>query len=227
MVSTQEVTEFANLIKTRRSIRAWQEKPVPEELLTQAIEMATWTANPGNQQNWRFFVVTNRNTINAIADAVEKVAAELNSWPEIVAITPPRPAAAPNAPPPRKPGYFRAAPAMIVVGSTEVQTPQDKALEERGKRDPRAVEIRRWRNSANARLQTIGGLLAQLCLALHHAGLGAVWMTGPIQAKGDIEKIVKMPAGMDACAVVPVGYPAETPQTRGRKPVFEICEFVR
>lgn len=230
MVSTQPVTEFANLLKTRRSVRVWQDKPVPEELLTQALELATWTASPGNQQNWRIYAVTNHDTINAIADAVEKVAAELNSWPEIIAAMPPRPAAAPNAPPPpppRKPGFFRAAPVLIVIGSTEIQTPQDKALAERGTRDPRAVEVRHWRNSANARLQAVGGLIQQLCLALCHFGLGGVWMTGPIQAKGDIEKILKMPAGMDACAVLPLGYPAETPQSRGRKPVTEVCEFVR
>ena len=100
MVVTQETTEFANLVKNRRSVRVWQDKPVPEELLSQAIELATWTPNNGNQQNWRIYVVTNKNVINAIADAVESIAAELNSWPEIVAITPPRPA---NAPPPRKP----------------------------------------------------------------------------------------------------------------------------
>ncbi|MBI4446203.1 MAG: nitroreductase family protein [Acidobacteria bacterium] len=224
MAVTQETTELANLVKTRRSIRVWQDKAVPEELLSQAIELATWTANPGNQQNWRFYVVINKNTINALADAVESIAAELNSWPEIQKITPPRPA---SAPPPRKPGFFRAAPAIIVVGSNNIQTPQDKALEERGKYDPRATLIREWRNSANARLQTIGGLLALLCLALHKAGLGAVWMTGPIQAKGEIEKILNMPAGMDACLLMPVGYPAESPETRGRKAVAEICEFVR
>jgi nitroreductase len=33
--------ELAGLIKTRRSIRVWQEKPVPEELLWKAVELAT------------------------------------------------------------------------------------------------------------------------------------------------------------------------------------------
>lgn len=224
MVMTQGMTDLANLIRARRSIRQWQDKSVPEELLLQAIELATWTPNNGNQQNWRFYVVTNRASINAIADAVEAVSAETSSWPEIASIAPPRPA---NAPPPRKPGFFRQAPVLIIVGSNRVQTPQDRALEERGKYDPRALEIREWRNSANARLQTIGGLSAYLCLALHQVGLGAVWLTGLIQAKGEIEKLLKMPETMDVCACIPVGYPAETPVSRGRKQVSEVCEFVR
>lgn len=224
MVLSQETSELANVMKNRRSIRQWQDKPVPEELLSQAIELATWTSNPGNMQNWRFYVVTNRANINAIADAVEAVSAELNSWPEIIKVTPARPA---DAPPPRKSGFFRQAPALIVVGSKQVRSPQDNALEERGKHDPRAAQIREWRNSANPRLQTIGGLIAHLCLVFHQTGLGAVWMTGPIQAKGEIEKILKMPSDMDACACIPVGYPAETPVSRGRKSVSEVCEFVR
>jgi hypothetical protein len=34
-----ETTELANLNKTRRSIRTWQDKNVPEQLLLQAVEL--------------------------------------------------------------------------------------------------------------------------------------------------------------------------------------------
>ena len=227
MVMTKEMTELANVIKNRRSIRAWQDKPVPEELLLQAIELATWSPNGGNQQNWRFYVVTNHQVIDAIADAVEAVAAEINSWPEIQKLNPPPAPGAPPRPPARKPGFFRQAPAMIVVGSNRIQTPQDLAMEERNKHDPRAGVIREWRNTANARVQSVAAAVSHLTLALHQAGLGAIWMTGPMQAKGDIERILKMPANMDALATIPVGYAAEAPVSRGRKAVAEVCEVIR
>jgi nitroreductase len=58
-------------------------------------------------------------------------------------------------------------------------------------------------------------------------GLGAVWMTGPLpQCKGEVEKILKVPATMDIVALIPVGYPAESP-SRSRKPVSEVCEIIR
>ena len=38
------LTDLANLIKSRRSIRVWQDKPVPEEMLLQAIELATYAS---------------------------------------------------------------------------------------------------------------------------------------------------------------------------------------
>src|SRR5512134_3948197 len=75
--------ELGELIKSRRSIRAWDKKPVAKELLLQAIELATYAPNGGNQQNWKFFVILNKSTINAIADAVQQSANYSASWPEM------------------------------------------------------------------------------------------------------------------------------------------------
>ena len=224
MVIAQETTELAKIIKGRRSIRNWQDKPVPEELLLSAIELATWAPNNGNRQNWRFYLVTNSQVINSIADAVDAAVEEINSWPEMVKIARPRPE---GAPPPRKPGYFRQAPALIMVATSRVQTPQDQALEERGKNDPRAAQVREWRNSVNPIIQSADSAISHLLLALHQAELGAVWLHGPLQAKGEIEKIINLPHEMDIHAFIPVGYPDEAPETKGRNPVAEVCEIIR
>jgi nitroreductase len=57
--------------------------------------------------------------------------------------------------------------------------------------------------------------------------LGAVWMTGPLpQCKGDVEKLLNMPPDMDLVALIPVGYPAESP-TRDRQPVSEVTTLVK
>ena len=55
-----KLTELSDLIKGRRSVRVWQNKAVPEDLLLQAIELATYAPNAGNQQNWRFYVILKR-----------------------------------------------------------------------------------------------------------------------------------------------------------------------
>ena len=58
------------------------------------------------------------------------------------------------------------------------------------------------------------------------AAITAVWMTGPLpQCKGDVEKLLKVPPDMDIVALIPVGYPAESP-TKDRKPVREVCEII-
>jgi len=52
-------------------------------------------------------------------------------------------------------------------------------------------------------------------------------MTGPLQAKGEIEKILKMPPNEDLVAFIPVGLPAENPAPRERRPVSDVCKIIR
>ena len=45
-------------IKKRRSIRQFTEQPIERELLEQILDAARWAPTAGNQQRWRFIVVT-------------------------------------------------------------------------------------------------------------------------------------------------------------------------
>ena len=206
--------EFTTLIKSRRSIRNWQDKPVPEQLILDAIELGTWAPNGGNQQNWHFYVILNKDTIKAIADAVQSGMSYISSWPEM----------AQARPAPRMP--LSAAPAVIAVGTNQATNPMNEAMAKRAQTDTRAAEMFKWSTTVDSRIQSVSAAIAYLLLALHQMGLGAVWMTGPLpQSKGEIEKILKVPEKMDIVALIPLGYPAESP-TRDRKPVSEVCTVI-
>lgn len=59
-----------SLIQSRRSIRQYQQKPVPKELLEQVVTAGIWAPSAMNEQPWRFAVVTNpavRQTLTAEA----------------------------------------------------------------------------------------------------------------------------------------------------------------
>lgn len=49
-------------IKTRRSIRCYQDRPVEEEKLQQVLEAARLAPSSANRQEWRFVVVRNEET---------------------------------------------------------------------------------------------------------------------------------------------------------------------
>jgi nitroreductase len=226
-----KTTELAELIKSRRSIRAWEDKPVPEELLLQAVELATWAPNGANAQTWYFYIILDKNTIKAIADAAQAGREVMASWPETVQFGAfPRPAAAPQgatapAAPRRMP--LGNAPAMILVGANPRVNPADKVLSERAKVDEKATEMLKWSKALNPRVQSVAAGIAYLLLVLHQMGLGATWMTGPLaQSKGDVEKIIKVPEGMDILALIPVGYPADSPSGQ-RRPVSEVCKVIK
>jgi nitroreductase len=60
--------EILNLLKSRRSIRVYQDKPVPQDLLLQILEAGRWAATGANLQPWHFIVVTDPETRRQIGD---------------------------------------------------------------------------------------------------------------------------------------------------------------
>jgi nitroreductase len=49
--------DILDIIKTRRSIRKFEEMPVPEELLEKVLEAGRWAPSGLNNQPWRFAVI--------------------------------------------------------------------------------------------------------------------------------------------------------------------------
>ena len=217
-----ETEELTRLIKSRRSIRLFQDKPVPEGLLMQAIETATWAPNGANAQNWRFFIVLDKKVINSISDVIQAGMKTILSWPEMANVGPA--GSRPGNPQPGNP--LGTAPALIVVAAVRSLNPMVDAMVKRATTDLKAKEMLEGLRAAASGVQSTSAAVAYLMLVLHQLGLGSLWMAGPMQAKADIEKILEIPAGMDVVTLVPVGYPAENP-TKDRKPVSEVCKVIK
>ena len=54
------------LIKTRRSIRAFTDEPVPDEVLRQLVEAACWAPTASNMQSWQFVAVRDRDNMRKL-----------------------------------------------------------------------------------------------------------------------------------------------------------------
>lgn len=213
--------EFSELIKTRRSIRKFQDKPVPEDLLVKALELATWAPNGGNKQVWRFCIVTNKEAIQKMGDAVKSKTELIASWQEAEQFgeTVDRWR--------RTCDFFRGAPVCIAVLMGQYLSPADKILVARGDTDLIAREIRSCRATGKTSLQSAAAAITYLCLILHYFGLGTTWMAGPLQAKKEIEQLLQVPPEWDFVGLIPVGYSAETPRLPPRKPIKDVIQFFR
>lgn len=53
-------------IKTRRSIRSFSDKPVPEELLVQLMEAGAMAPSASNLQAWQFFLLTEPELVRKV-----------------------------------------------------------------------------------------------------------------------------------------------------------------
>lgn len=58
-------------IKTRRSTRRFAEKPLKQEDLEKIIEAGRYAPSGGNSQSTRFFVITDRKVLDALAETVQ------------------------------------------------------------------------------------------------------------------------------------------------------------
>lgn len=56
--------EVSEAIKSRRSIRAYQDREVSREMIEQVVDAGQWAPTPSNCQSWRFVVVQERKRLN-------------------------------------------------------------------------------------------------------------------------------------------------------------------
>jgi nitroreductase len=159
-----------------------------------------------------------KKIINAIADAIQESLKTIASWPEMA-----------NAGPPPGTVALRKAPALIVVTTVRPSHPeahvtgehgaaakdlrpfvelQEGAIIKHAETDTGAKQMLAGLNYIAGWAQSTSAAVAYLMLVLHQMGLSSVWMTGPLHAKTNIEKTLKLPDSMDIVTLIPVGYPA-------------------
>jgi len=79
-----------NVIRTRRSIRKYSPKPIPEQQLQKIFEAARLAPSSANRQPWRFVVVQDTDRKKALAEAADNQTFLSDAAAIVVAIADPR-----------------------------------------------------------------------------------------------------------------------------------------
>lgn len=69
---TKDLREFAEVLRGRRTINLYLQTPVPEKLVEEALEAATWAPNHHVTEPWRF-ILPGPETVSRILDLCEKM----------------------------------------------------------------------------------------------------------------------------------------------------------
>jgi nitroreductase len=205
-----------DLLRTRRSVRRFKPDPVPETLVERLIEGAITAPSASNKQPWKFLVVQNRELIARMAAEVRSATAQVSRY----------------VPDESRPAFerygdyftrFELAPLVLV--------PIHKPLTLLSNLTSRELpsETRACIEQLEADSGLIGTSLAlgQLLLLAHELGLGASGMTGPLLARAALKALLAVPASWDIVALVPLGYPDETPSATERKPASMVTRWLR
>ncbi len=77
--------DLASIIRGRRSVRAFTDRPVPKSVLQELVELANWAPSAGNLQARDFIVVREPATRAALARAADQV--ELGSAAAVLVVS--------------------------------------------------------------------------------------------------------------------------------------------
>jgi nitroreductase len=72
-------------------------------------------------------------------------------------------------------------------------------------------------------IQDTAAAIQNIHLAAYSLGLGACWV-GAFKEE-EARKILKIPHGVRPVAIIPVGYPAESPPPRSRRPISQVVHY--
>lgn len=64
--------EFKQVLESRRSVRAFEDRPVSQEELEALLTAATWAPSPLNLQPWQFVVITEAEAKQKVIAAVQE-----------------------------------------------------------------------------------------------------------------------------------------------------------
>jgi nitroreductase len=187
--SRARVRALRDLLRRRRSVRAFAPDPVPLDLVDTAIEAAGSAPSGANRQPWRFVVVRDPETKRRIregAEAEEREFYERRATPEWLADL------SPLGTDWRKP-FLETAPVLVVMFAIDWES--GRGLD--------GAEVRR----KNYYVQESVGIAAGMLLAaLHSAGLAT--LTHTPSPMGFLGRILDRPRNERPFLLIPVGYPA-------------------
>ncbi|MGD0717163.1 MAG: nitroreductase family protein [Halobacteriota archaeon] len=70
------MSDFTELIMSRRSVRKYKEEQIPEESLQAILKAGIYAPNGGNTQMWHFTVLQKQNTLKELNELIRKAFAK-------------------------------------------------------------------------------------------------------------------------------------------------------
>jgi F420 biosynthesis protein FbiB-like protein len=193
---------FQSLIRTRRSIRRYQSKPVAPEVLRRILEAGTWAPSAHNRQPWRFVVLTDSEQREALATTMGNLlrTSRLADGDDFTDVE--RDVA-------RSYARITSAAAAIVA----FLTMEDMDVYPDPKR-ARAEEL--------MAVQGVAMAVQNILVAAHSEGLGACWMCAPLFCQEEVGAALGVPSRWQAQALLTLGVPASKGKPPVRRPVDEV-----
>jgi F420 biosynthesis protein FbiB-like protein len=193
-------------LRTRRSIRRFTTKPVPDTVIQNILATATFAPSAHNRQPWRFVVITDPAVKEKLADAMaedfERDLTHDGLSPEKI-----------QAQIKRSKDRITSAPVAVLLCID--MSDMDSYPDEKRQQAERTMAM-----------QSVAAAGMQLLLAAHAEGLGGVWACWPLFAPGTIQRTLDLHESWEPQGMFFIGYPQDIPEPRERKKLGDIAVFL-
>lgn len=194
--------DFFTLAQTRRTVRAFLPDPPPRAAIEQILTAASWAPSPHGRQPWRFVVVESAERKVALAEAMGE------AWRYHLSLDGHDPAMIEQRLQRSRERVLHA-PVIIIpcLYLNDLDVYPDPARQ--------AAET-------TMAIQSLGCAVQNMLLAAFALGLAAGWMCAPLFAPAAVRAALNLAADLHPQALIPIGYVAQEPKRRPRRPLSEL-----
>ncbi len=196
--------DFYKVVFSRSSCRAFDAKPVPEDTLYRILEAANAAPSAHNAQPWHFCVILGDNAKQTLFQSTGEayISDLMDSGVQ-------EDESRKRAEASRR--FFCSISVLIIVFVEQAGDTRDK----RG-------EVERL-----LRVESAAAAIAQLLLAAEYEGLGACWYCLPRYCPDIFREFTGLGAAFEPLALIALGYAAEEPKRREKRPLSEKMSVIR
>ena len=203
--------ELKTAIEKRTSIRSFKDQPLPVDDLKELVRRAGQAPSVNNYQPWKFYAITRKKLLEKMAEAVKQRIEELPANQSIASKNI-------RAQVEWFATFFQDAPAVIALAMEEYESVLEKGV------TTSHQDINILRNYPD--IQSAGAAIQNILLSAVDMGYGACWLSAPMMAKEDLEKIIGIAEPYHLMAFVAVGLPSKDIRPKNKKDLEEIFELM-
>ncbi|WP_298818707.1 nitroreductase family protein [Chloroflexus sp.] len=194
--------DFFTLVQTRRTVRAFRPDSPPREAIEQIIAAASWAPSPHGRQPWRFVVVEAPERKLALANAMAE------AWRYHLAL---------DGLDPSTIEYRLCRSRERVVTAPVIIIPCLYLNDLDRYPDPE-----RQAAETTMAIQSLGCAVQNMLLAAFALDLAAGWMCAPLFAPAAARAALGLAEDLHPHALIPIGYLAQEPKRRPRRPLSDL-----
>jgi nitroreductase len=203
--------ELKTAIEDRTSIRVFRDEKISMDDIREMVRLAGLAPSVNNYQPWRYIAVLNRELLNRMADVValkieglpsSKSIASKNVKTQVTWFS----------------TFFKDAPVLLALVIKPYETVLESAVE------MTHDEINKLRNYPD--IQSAGASIQNILLTAVDMGYGACWLSGPMFAREEMEKMLNIKSPEKLLAFVVIGRPRSEHKPKNKPNLADSLEII-